>query len=219
MTATANPIARRERGAWIYDRIPERVDRLLDVGCHGAADTQTWADRAPDAFGIDIDNAIFSGASGVKLSQASAGSLPFRSDSFDVVTCSEVLEHLPTELEDLCMAEIRRVIKPDGTLLFTVPHHGWFDWLDPMDLKRRLGIRPGKGHKHYSLGEIEALFADRFEIVELHRCSAVLYPLSTWLGAGNQNRWLPLRTAISDWDYRRDFGRASFNMALVAKPI
>lgn len=169
--------------------------------------------------GIDVDPAVFGGAPGVQLSQASAGQLPFRDATFDVVTCTEVLEHVPEEIEDGVIAEIRRVIRPDGTFLFTVPHHGWFDWLDPMDLKRRLGLRRGKGHKHYSIDEVTALFAGRFEIVELLRCSAVLHPLSTALGAGNQNRWMPVREAMSDWDYRHSFGRASFNLALVARPL
>ena len=219
MAIAVDPPKRRERGAWIYDHLPAHSHRLLDVGCHGAEDTRTWTDRADQVFGIDVDPAVFDGAPGVHLSQASAGLLPFRDASFDAVTCTEVLEHVPAEIEDDVISEIRRVITPGGTFLFTVPHHGWFDWLDPMDIKRRLGIRRDKGHKHYSVEEIERLFAGRFEIVELLRCSAVLHPLSTALGAGNQGRWMPLREAMSDWDYRHSFGRAAFNLALVARPI
>ena len=39
---------------------------------------------------------------------------------FDTVVCSEVLEHVPSPADAL--AEIRRVLKPGGTLVLTVPY-------------------------------------------------------------------------------------------------
>lgn len=50
----------------------------------------------------------------------SAYSLPFADNTFDGVICSEVLEHLH-EYND-ALAEIRRVLKPDGIFAATVPH-------------------------------------------------------------------------------------------------
>lgn len=46
--------------------------------------------------------------------------LPFRDDAFDLVICTEVLEHLlwPHRL----LAEIARVLKPDGQALISVPN-------------------------------------------------------------------------------------------------
>lgn len=208
----------RERGKWVYDHLP-LAGRLLDVGCHDGADTMLWADRVSDLFGVDIDTAIAGAPPGMKRSIASAGDLPFRSASFDVVTIVEVLEHLPPAIERNSLEEIRRVLRDDGVLLLTTPHQGWFAWLDPMDAKRRLRMRVGKGHKHYSLEEISTLFSGLFRVELLHRSSLVLQPISTWLGVGNRNRWRRFRSALSDWDYRHDFGRASFNLALVAKPL
>ena len=48
--------------------------------------------------------------------------LPFAPDTFDAVICSEVLEHIDHYRDVL--AEIRRVLKPEGRLSVTVPH-GW----------------------------------------------------------------------------------------------
>ena len=45
--------------------------------------------------------------------------LPFAGQTFDAVICSEVLEHLETY--DLALAEINRVLKPDGQFVPTVP--------------------------------------------------------------------------------------------------
>ncbi len=213
------PMRRKERGWWIEQHLPPHSRRLLDVGCHMALDTAQWANKADILMGVDVDPAVFDGCASVIRCQASGAELPFAPASFDVVTCSEVLEHVPPELERPLIEEMRRVIAPDGTLLFTTPHWGWFAWLDPLDAKRRLGLRKGKGHKHYRIVEINDLFADLFRIELLDLNSLMLHPISTWMGAGNQARWLRLRGKMSDWDYQHHFGRASFNMALVARPI
>ncbi len=50
---------------------------------------------------------------------ASAYELPFADHSVDSVLMSEVLEHIPDPL--LALKEINRVLKPQGTLLLSVP--------------------------------------------------------------------------------------------------
>lgn len=192
---------------------------MLDVGCFTALDTSDWADRADALYGVDVDRAISTGHPAVKRAQASVAALPFPDGAFDVVTFSEVLEHLPADLERPAIGELRRVVADHGTLILTTPHKGWFAWLDPLDAKRRLRLRGGEGHKHYTIDDIERLLDGLFEIVELDRNSLILHPVSTWLGMGNQDRWIRLRGWMSDWDYQHQFGRASFNMALVARPI
>lgn len=54
------------------------------------------------------------------LSLAANGSnLPFADDAFDIVICSEVLEHIPQYT--LFLEEIRRILKTDGQLVISVP--------------------------------------------------------------------------------------------------
>jgi len=48
-----------------------------------------------------------------------AGALPFASACADAVLCTEVMEHVPDP--DAMLAEIRRVLKPGGALLLSVP--------------------------------------------------------------------------------------------------
>jgi ubiquinone/menaquinone biosynthesis C-methylase UbiE len=150
----------RDRTAWIWDHL-EATERLLEVGRWDGDGTVAWADKAEALFGIDVASAVFDGHPAVVRAQASAERLPFRSATFDTVVSSEVLEHLPTGMERPALAEIRRVITPNGRLLLTTPHKGWFAWLDPMDAKRRLRLRH-RGHRHYSWGQIEALLAGLF---------------------------------------------------------
>jgi ubiquinone/menaquinone biosynthesis C-methylase UbiE len=45
--------------------------------------------------------------------------LPFPDATFDRVICSEVLEHIPGDLE--AMSELARVLRPGGTMAITVP--------------------------------------------------------------------------------------------------
>lgn len=51
---------------------------------------------------------------------ADATHLPFRTGAFDCTICSEVLEHLPDDLQTL--KELARVMKSSGQLIVTFPH-------------------------------------------------------------------------------------------------
>ncbi len=53
------------------------------------------------------------------LASAKALQLPFADHSFDVVICSEVLEHIPDY--QAALAEIQRVLKPGGLFCASVP--------------------------------------------------------------------------------------------------
>lgn len=48
--------------------------------------------------------------------------LPFDEAEFDVVTCTETLEHLSDELLAGVVSEMRRIVRPGGLVLFTTPH-------------------------------------------------------------------------------------------------
>jgi|CXWL01.1.fsa_nt_gi SAM-dependent methyltransferase len=47
--------------------------------------------------------------------------IPFTDSQFDVVVMSEVLEHLTDDVLNSTLAEVRRVLKPDGRFIGTVP--------------------------------------------------------------------------------------------------
>lgn len=50
--------------------------------------------------------------------------IPFEDNYFDFIWCSEVLEHLYFPL--IALKEFRRILKPNGKILITVPFHGRF---------------------------------------------------------------------------------------------
>ena len=63
--------------------------------------------------------------------------LPIKNNSFDIALCAETLEH--TFYPRRIMAEIKRIIKPDGAIIITLPN----EYSLYLRLKHMLGIRIG----------------------------------------------------------------------------
>ncbi len=98
------------------------------------------------------------------LIQLEPGSLPFKTGSFDRVVSLDYLEHL--EDDDLCLAELHRVLKKDGQLVLATPHTGRIFLLHR--LRPLLGLKlEFYGHKRegYSAKELtEKLETHRFRV-------------------------------------------------------
>ena len=106
---------------------------MLDVGCGEGRHIFGVMQDHPlmKCIGIDMDKASLNKAeegyeyfksisnAGAEFFIGSAYSLPFESDSFDLIVCSEVLEHLH-EYND-AVKEIHRVLKPGGKFYASVP--------------------------------------------------------------------------------------------------
>lgn len=117
------PLLRRARVAQalpVIRKYPKCL--LLDVGCGWEA--RLLKDVEPYiSHGVGVDRKAPS-VENAKLTTLRAdleGTLPFVSHTFDVVTMLAVLEHLCEPLRVL--VEIRRVLRPHGTLIVTVPSH------------------------------------------------------------------------------------------------
>lgn len=99
---------------------------LLEVGLgHGAFARR--ASRWFDVVGIDLDTEVVRRAvAGTRIAgaAASASELPIRSEAVDVVTCIDVVEHLPDP--DRFLAEAHRVLRPGGYLHISTPNPASF---------------------------------------------------------------------------------------------
>lgn len=103
--------------------------RVLDLGCGPATQLAQVARLNPEtAFvGVDLSREMLAsaqahitaqGLNNVTLVEGDITSLPQIADqSFDAVTCTMALHHLPT-IEDLgrCFSEISRILVPDGAI-------------------------------------------------------------------------------------------------------
>lgn len=80
-----------------------------------------------DAVGIDVSVTAIGFArqryQGMPFEVASLDDrLPFENEAFDAVWCTEVVEHL-LDMQ-AALSEPNRILRPNGTLVFTTPYHG-----------------------------------------------------------------------------------------------
>ena len=103
--------------------------KILEVGCGDASFTRLLAQHASGVTAVDIAAGQISQNTRrypaiTFLAHDVSEALPFADNSFDVIWCSEVLEHLLDPL--FALAEMHRVLAAGGRLLVTVPFHGRF---------------------------------------------------------------------------------------------
>ncbi len=100
-------------------------EAILDWGC-GCGRVARYAARARGFTGCDIDreNVAWCAANlpGDYVVSAMAPPLPFADASFDLLYGVSIFTHLREPLQDLWLAELRRVLRPGGIALVTV--HG-----------------------------------------------------------------------------------------------
>lgn len=121
-TPSAGTIAPLERQFFSRHIRPGKV--CLDYGCgdalrYGASLTAEGVDYR----GFDISPTAVAAAQARKVNAQTLtpdGRTSLPDDSCDVTLCFEVLEHLMEP--DVALAEIRRVLKPGGAAIFSVPN-------------------------------------------------------------------------------------------------
>jgi 2-polyprenyl-3-methyl-5-hydroxy-6-metoxy-1,4-benzoquinol methylase len=105
-------------------------DKWLDVGC-GYQILPIWAMPQDEqaqivrsvAFlvGVDVDERISQHPLLTYRLKALGGALPFKDETFDLVTANMVVEHL--EHPDTFLRDVRRVLRPGGRFLFHTPNY------------------------------------------------------------------------------------------------
>ena len=126
---------------------------VLDIGCAGGFLTEELARRGARVSGIDpAGDAIAAARSHATQEGLSIDyrlgigeQLPWPDDSFDVVTCVDVLEHVGSV--DRVLAEAARVLRPGGWLLFdTINRNPLSAFLVITMAERILGLLPDGAH-------------------------------------------------------------------------
>lgn len=112
---------------WIDAIAPVAGKRVLDIGCGGGILADSMARKGADVLGVDLAekalkvaqlHALEADTRGVKYREVSAEALAVEQPgSFDVVTCMEMLEHVP-EPGSVVQA-CADLVKPGGWVFFS----------------------------------------------------------------------------------------------------
>lgn len=118
--------------------------RALDIGAAGGGNTRVLRAHGWDAVALEYgaDGAEVAHGRGLATLRGDALHLPFADESLDLVVAFDLLEHLHDD--DSAVAEVRRVLRPDGTYLVAVPADPrlWSNHDEAVDHVRRY-TRPG----------------------------------------------------------------------------
>jgi ubiquinone/menaquinone biosynthesis C-methylase UbiE len=107
---------------------PRPADRVLEVGCGAGHVLERFAGNA--RTGIDLSAGMLARirrrlGRKVELTRGTADRLPFADGAFDIVVCTEVLEHVPDPAA--VVAELCRVAGPDGRVVISIPNEANID--------------------------------------------------------------------------------------------
>lgn len=120
------PFGRAIREKLLELAAPAPGEHVLDVGCGtGTLALALKARGAGEVHGIDASPEMIEVAKAkaakarlaVDLQVALIEALPFPDASFDLVTSSLMLHHLPGDLKRKGLAQVRRVLKPGGRFM------------------------------------------------------------------------------------------------------
>jgi 2-polyprenyl-6-hydroxyphenyl methylase / 3-demethylubiquinone-9 3-methyltransferase len=121
---------------WIAARAPLTGKTVLDVGCGGGILAEAMAARGARVTGIDLGEAPLVVArlhlkeSGQKVEYRKIAAEDLareQPDGFDIVTCMEMLEHVPDPASTV--AACAQLVKPGGQVFFSTLNRNPKSWL------------------------------------------------------------------------------------------
>lgn len=147
------------------------VLQLLDAGC-GTGMMVRELKKFGDARGIDINlHAVkLAKQRGIKADVASVTNLPFKKDTFDVITSIDVIYHASVENDQKALLEFYRVLQPGGVVIVRVSGIKWLKLAHDKYVK---------GARRYNLDDIKVLAQNAgFSIKKLTYMNFSLAPLA-----------------------------------------
>lgn len=102
---------------------------ILDIGCGGGANIKRMSEKALKVYGVDYSAKSVERSreynldqSNVTILEASVSNLPFKDNTFDIITAFKTVFFWPDLLNDF--KEVKRVLKNDGVFAVIVDYNG-----------------------------------------------------------------------------------------------
>jgi len=165
---------------WLEFNLP-RHGRVLDAGCGTGWAIRSLEGKGLRTIGLDLQRTTSNSVHGT------VASLPFRSQSFDVVVCVRTLHHV--EEEPRVLREFARVLRPTGFLLVSVANRWSYTLLQLRVGSSRWMPNPAQPrYRLYSSTElVHLLEAEGFVVIGIRTCHFV----PQWLGRNPDGTYLP----------------------------
>lgn len=140
-----------------------RNGRILDAGCGEGVLVEKYAQQGWDIIGVDKNYAS------AYVQEGSILEIPFEDNHFDTIMALDVLEHLNYNQQTPALRELKRVLKPGGTAIFSCPNLAHFTGRLKLMFRGKLLRTASWGHHpgDRPMCEYEELFAHAgFEVIE-----------------------------------------------------
>jgi SAM-dependent methyltransferase len=157
-------------------RAPSELD-LLDYGCGDGKYFPYWCQRGLNPcriHGLDVSKIRIERCHSLGFQNAAVlepgQPLPYANDSFDMVNCMEVIEHIPANEGKKAVAEISRVLRPGGFLLISTPNYPikrFYDMFDACFHGKWSRVRDDPTHvTYFNHDRLRGLLAPYFSEIE-----------------------------------------------------
>lgn len=160
--------ARRDEILKLVRRHAPAPRRTLDVGCGTALITRSLPGEKVSGVDLNPRNLrkarLYAPSAHFILCDAEEA-LPFADESFDLVVCTEMLEHLINP--ERTVREIRRVLSSGGRLVGSVPGRSFIWGLRGLS-SSKASFAEEPYHKHYRRAEAESLLSEHLRIEKLY---------------------------------------------------
>ncbi len=151
----------------LADRSGDDRPAIVDVGA-GTGGVLARLDGRGEAWGAEWspEGAAFIRSRDLRVVRAGLPALPFRDGAFDLALSLDVFEHVADD--GAAMAEVRRILRPGGRLIATVPALRWL-WSEHDEALHH--------HRRYHLAELRQRLLDAgFTIRRLSYYNTLLLP-------------------------------------------
>jgi SAM-dependent methyltransferase len=140
--------------------------RVLDAGCGNGEYTVLARQATAGVWAFDlsprmVDNArrrlIRNNLEIEELTVGSVTSISYPDNSFDVVLCMGVIQHVPDRARQSAVNELGRVLRPGGRLYISGPNLLAYHWRLALWLMRQFGFLPKGKMRFHTPGQLRRL--------------------------------------------------------------